>query len=104
MERSAWLALAVIACVGCAAKNPSTSTSAPPTSGTGLGKIQHVVVIMQENRSFDEYFGLYPGADGLPRQKFIEDAFLGGPGSTRRPTGDPTRGPECARTRRAWAT
>ena len=22
---------------------------------------------MQENRSFDEYFGLYPGADGLPR-------------------------------------
>jgi phospholipase C len=30
-------------------------------------KIQHVVVIMQENRSFDNYFGTYPGADGLPR-------------------------------------
>jgi phospholipase C len=23
---------------------------------------------MQENRSFDSYFGTYPGADGLPRK------------------------------------
>ena len=30
------------------------------------GKIQHVVVIMQENRSFDTYFGTFPGADGIP--------------------------------------
>jgi phospholipase C len=29
-------------------------------------KIKHVVVIMQENRSFDEYFGTFPGADGIP--------------------------------------
>src|SRR5437588_9999224 len=28
--------------------------------------IQHVVILMQENRSFDHYFGLFPGADGLP--------------------------------------
>ena len=34
----------------------------------GIHKIQHVVVIMQENRTFDEYFGTYPGTDGLPRQ------------------------------------
>jgi phospholipase C len=33
---------------------------------TGIHKIQHVVVIMQENRSFDSYFGTYPGADGIP--------------------------------------
>jgi phospholipase C len=32
----------------------------------GIHKIQHVVVIMQENRSFDNYFGTYPGADGIP--------------------------------------
>jgi phospholipase C len=31
----------------------------------GVHKIQHVVMIMQENRSFDEYFGTYPGADGI---------------------------------------
>ena len=28
--------------------------------------VDHIVVFMQENRSFDHYFGLYPGADGLP--------------------------------------
>jgi phospholipase C len=28
-------------------------------------KINHVVVIFEENRSFDSYFGLYPGANGL---------------------------------------
>jgi phospholipase C len=33
----------------------------------GIHKIEHVVVIMQENRSFDSYFGTYPGADGIPR-------------------------------------
>ncbi|MDP9332980.1 MAG: phospholipase [Actinomycetota bacterium] len=32
---------------------------------TGIHKIQHVIVIMQENRSFDEYFGTFPGADGI---------------------------------------
>ncbi len=29
-------------------------------------KIKHVVIIMQENRSFDHYFGTFPGADGIP--------------------------------------
>src|SRR5579862_8784459 len=33
---------------------------------SGIHKIRHVVVIMQENRSFDSYFGTYPGADGIP--------------------------------------
>ena len=28
--------------------------------------IKHVVFIMQENRSFDSYFGTFPGADGIP--------------------------------------
>jgi phospholipase C len=30
------------------------------------GKIQHVIMIVQENRSFDHYFGTYPGANGIP--------------------------------------
>jgi phospholipase C len=29
--------------------------------------IQHVVIIMQENRSFDSYFGTYPNANGIPQ-------------------------------------
>ena len=39
----------------------STSSAA-----TGIHLIQHVVIVMQENRSFDSYFGTYPGADGIP--------------------------------------
>src|SRR5579863_8785726 len=26
--------------------------------------IKHIVVVMQENRSYDEYFGMYPRGDG----------------------------------------
>jgi phospholipase C len=32
----------------------------------GITKIRHVVMIMQENRSFDSYFGTFAGADGIP--------------------------------------
>jgi phospholipase C len=41
---------------------------APPASARleGIHKIQHVIMIMQENRSFDSYFGTYPGANGIP--------------------------------------
>ncbi len=39
---------------------------APAAPLEGIHKIQHVVVIMQENRSFDQYFGTYPGASGIP--------------------------------------
>src|ERR1700704_4551112 len=28
--------------------------------------LRNIVVLMQENRSFDHYFGLFPGAEGLP--------------------------------------
>ncbi|HMG26937.1 MAG TPA: alkaline phosphatase family protein [Acidimicrobiia bacterium] len=50
----------------------SSSHAASPTSSggsgseTGIHKIKHVVTIMQENRSFDSYFGTFPGADGIP--------------------------------------
>src|SRR5438270_919914 len=68
---TAALGLLVVAAAGSVF---SLSTSSPAdllTSGvplSGIHKIQHVVVIMQENRSFDSYFGTYPGADGIPRQ------------------------------------
>jgi phospholipase C len=32
----------------------------------GIHKIKHVIIVMQENRSFDNYFGTFPGADGIP--------------------------------------
>ncbi len=44
----------------------SPGTPAHPTDPALIHKIEHVVVIMQENRSFDSYFGTFPGADGIP--------------------------------------
>jgi phospholipase C len=45
---------------------------------TGIHKIRHIVVIMQENRSFDSYFGTYPGADGIPKNVCVPDPLRGG--------------------------
>ena len=45
---------------------------------TGIHKIRHVVIIMQENRSFDSYFGTYPGADGIPAGVCVPDPVNGG--------------------------
>ena len=42
----------------------------------GIHKIRHVIVIMQENRSFDSYFGTYPGADGIPMKHGVPTACL----------------------------
>jgi phospholipase C len=41
---------------------PAGTYLVPP----GIHKIKHVIIVMQENRSFDSYFGTYPGADGIP--------------------------------------
>jgi phospholipase C len=38
---------------------------AGPVSAAPL-PIKHIIIIMQENRSFDEYFGVYPGVNGIP--------------------------------------
>jgi phospholipase C len=44
------------------------TAQAAPGTGTGQTKtpIQHLVVLLQENHTFDNYFGTYPGVDGLP--------------------------------------
>lgn len=45
----------------------------PATRTGGLERIEHIVVIYAENRSFDHLFGLFPGAEGIaqatPEQK-----------------------------------
>jgi len=82
---TAMFALAVVLCASCTGSGskrsatPSTTTTTPAaasataatagaTDADSIHKIKHVVVIMQENRSFDSYFGTYPGADGIPMQ------------------------------------
>ena len=47
-------------------KPAPTQSATPPAAPPGLEKINQFVFIMQENRSFDHYFGTYPGAEGIP--------------------------------------
>lgn len=74
--RIAWLALLLVpivaSCRGAGPASPmvppgageAASSLPPPASKTfGNGKIQHVLIIMQENRSFDNLFRGFPGAD-----------------------------------------
>jgi len=45
-----------------------TKIQIPPDLAAAQANIKHIIIIMQENRSFDQYFGTYPGADGIPMQ------------------------------------
>ena len=47
----------------------------------GIHKIRHVIVIEQENRSFDNYFGTYPGADGIPMKGGVPAVCVPNPAS-----------------------
>ena len=47
----------------------------------GIHKIKHVIIIEQENRSFDNYFGTYPGADGIPMKNGKPTACVSNPAS-----------------------
>jgi phospholipase C len=44
------------------------ASQTPPVAERGIETIQHIIIVVQENRSFDHYFGTYPGADGIPRK------------------------------------
>jgi phospholipase C len=81
------LAFMVVACSG---GSPHSSGSAA-NDNAGIRKIKHVVVIMQENRSFDSYFGTYPGANGLPMANGQPDVCVpnGKTGGCDRPVHDP---------------
>ena len=55
---------ALIAACVVSAMGSGTVEAAPVL--TGIHKIQHVIVIMQENHSFDNYFGVLPYVSGSP--------------------------------------
>ncbi len=47
----------------------AAAPGAPAVVVASVTPIKHVVVIMKENRSFDEYFGRFPGANGATTAK-----------------------------------
>ncbi len=98
-RRSVCLAVAGIALAGllaaaCSAPLNVQGSQGTPTSVvdphlTGIQKIQHVIIIMQENRSFDSYFGTYPGADGIPMRNGVPTVCVPNPkGPCTRPYHD----------------
>src|ERR1700722_9479399 len=65
---------AVLAVVGVSlvtSSNPGTARA------TGMKLNKHVIVITQENRSFDQYFGTFRGADGFPAGVCVPDPATG---------------------------
>jgi phospholipase C len=57
---------------GCGAQSlpyMQNGTALKTLAQTGAGKITHIVYIVQENRSFDDLFQGYPGANTVPRGK-----------------------------------
>ncbi len=77
-------ALTILAACGGTAPPTTNATRTASTASTtnqngDIHKIQHVIVIMQENRSFDTYFGTYPGADGIPMQNGIPTVCVNDP-------------------------
>ena len=86
------LALGVLALTACGSSAPQRRSA--PAAGTpaGIHKIKHIIVVMQENRSFDEYFGTFPGADGIPRRNGKFTVCVPDPARNRcaRPFHDPT--------------
>ena len=77
----------------------STKRAAPGTvlraastkpAGSDLGAIEHVVYLMQENRSFDHYFGSYKGVRGFNDHSATSLGAFAQPypdNTTRQPTG-----------------
>ena len=73
------LAVAAVACSGNGGNDSRVDPEGVRQSGTapavystdGISKIKHVIVVMQENRSFDNYFGTFPGADGIPMRNGV---------------------------------
>src|SRR5258707_6045806 len=66
--------------------------SAPAQAvGNDIQKIQHIIIIMQENRSFDSYFGTFPGADGIPMKNGVPTVCVNDPksGQCIKPFHDP---------------
>jgi phospholipase C len=66
------IAAAALLLAGCAQRSlPYMQSGAAinALNGTGAGKIKHIVYIVQENRSFDNLFQGYPGADTVSSGK-----------------------------------
>ena len=77
------MAFVTILTVAVAATSYGLWWSVPPPHSSGprlfpgATPIQRVIVIMKENHAFDNYFGTFPGADGVPEGASLPDGAGG---------------------------
>jgi phospholipase C len=74
---AAGLTLAVVAPAQGRSLNPGRPGLAQVAVAQAIHKIKHVIVIIQENRSFDDYFGSMPKV-GIPKGVCVPDPINGG--------------------------
>ncbi|HEY1681479.1 MAG TPA: hypothetical protein VGF98_07590, partial [Candidatus Tumulicola sp.] len=78
---SLFLMAAVLVCGGCNASGGAGSAAQAipqqqalhaelqPTLVKGNTPVQHIIVMIQENRTFDDFFATFPGVDGTTTGK-----------------------------------
>jgi phospholipase C len=71
-------AIATLALAGCGGSQSfvNSDTALKHLSTTGAGKIKHIVFIVQENRSFDNLFMGYPGADTVKKGRVSDGTIV----------------------------
>ncbi|OKI28504.1 phosphocholine-specific phospholipase C [Streptomyces sp. CB03911] len=80
LSRRKFMALSASAAAGAAVAGSAAVGAAAPASAAGLASTgtitdaQHIVVLMQENRSFDHYFGTLRGVRGFADRSAIQIA------------------------------
>ncbi len=85
LAAAAATALVTVSLAACTSSPASSSASV----ASGIHKIKHVIIVMQENRSFDSYFGTYPGVDGIGMSNGVPTACVPNPaGGCTRPYHD----------------
>jgi phospholipase C len=96
LDRRRFLTAAALSGMGalvaaCSRSGPAASTvtkaASVAPSGSDLGAVEHVIFLMMENRSFDHYYGTYPGVRGFDdhRQADLGAFAQGFPANTWRP-------------------
>lgn len=74
--RTAVRSLVLFVCVTLTACAGSNGAKVVPSSlanpAASSGKIQHIVMIVQENRSVDNLFATFPGADGATSGYYLK--------------------------------
>jgi phospholipase C len=63
-NRSVKLALLVFVSSAAALAGAFSGASAQGTPAQNAGPIKHIIFFIKENRTFDDYFGTYPNANG----------------------------------------